>query len=150
MIVKKVNYNPNTDTTTIDFVETQNEGADTITSRVKSKDTPSPAFRKALAALKPDVEKLCELPEGYVDHVRGLSVHHDADGDSFTVQYAATKKVTGSNAPVVINTPNAVAVSEKRVLTLIAQAQGFVAGHRAQAELELSEGKDGKAAAAGK
>lgn len=149
MRIDKVNVNPTAGTTLIEYSTIENDGKDVLNHRLKSSDDPHPKLVKALGALKSTVQDLAELPEDYLDDVRGLTLHRDdEDPEMLSVTFTATKRLDGCNAPLVVNTPQMVPSEKARRLVdaVLGYATDFVRGKRAQGELPM---RDGKAAAAG-
>ena len=140
MRISKVNRNPNSGKVTIVYETIENEGKDTIEHELHTGDEPAPSFVKALEALRPEIETLAELPEGYLSDVRGITVHRDEeDPDSeFTVTYTATKTLGDSRSPLVLNTPAVVPPTPKGVKAVLAEAEAFVRGRRAQQTLPMA------------
>lgn len=141
--VSKVFHNPTSGQVAIHYRTTENDGQDVIEHVLKSKDEPLPAFLEALGALSPEITELAELPVDYLDTVRGITLHRDAeDPETFTVTYCATKRITGSHSPIIINTP-AVAPPDTEgergqlIENVLAAARDYLAGKRAQHDLPL-------------
>lgn len=140
MRVNKVNHNTTSGKTTIEYETVENEGKDTLVSTLHTGDEPAPSFVKALEGLRGEIETLAELPAGYLTQVRGITVHRDSEDPDkeWTVTYTATKTLGESRSPLVVNTPAVVPPSPKGVKALLAEAEAFVRGRRAQAELPLA------------
>jgi len=140
--ISKVHHNPTSGLVTIQFHHVENDGQDTIESTLKSKDAPLPAFLEALGALSPVIVKLAELPEGYLDTVRGVSLHRDPEEpETFTVTYCGTKRVAASHSPIIVNTPSVAPPEddgeENLIPNVLEAAKDYLAGKRAQADLGL-------------
>ncbi len=147
MRITKVNHNPTSGQTVIDYEHRENEGKDKVTSRLKSKELPHPAFLDSLERLIPRVEEVCEVEE-FLESVRGVTLHRDEDDeDEWTATFTATRKISASNSPLVINTPAVVPDTDTRagVLEVLAHAKDFIEGTRAQAELPVGEKRDSPA-----
>ena len=88
--------------------------------------------------MRAEVIHVCDLQDDYVNGmiVRGVTIGH---GEKTTCTITAKKPVDTVDAPFVINTPNHPA-NMARLTTLLAQAQAYLMGARAQGSLNL-EGK---------
>lgn len=136
--INRVFHNPTSNQTTVSYVTTENDGQDVVESVLKSKDAPLPEFLEALGALAPSICKLAELPAGYIDTVRGITLHRDPeDPDAYTVGFCATKRIEGSNSPMVLNTPAVDKPRGKRIQRVLYAAEAYLEGQRAQADLPL-------------
>lgn len=148
MRIKRVNVNPTKGTTAIDFQTVENDGKDHVDHHLQSSDDPHPRLVRALAALKGDVQAVAELPEDYLDDVRGLTIHRDDDDqEKVTVTFVATKRLEECNAPLVVNTPAVLpgpALLEL-VQEVLSAAAEYAQGRRAQGDLPI----DGPSRAAG-
>lgn len=147
MRITKVNHNPTSGLTVIDYEHRENEGKDKVTSRLKSKELPHPAFLESLEHLIPRVEEVCEVEE-FLESVRGVTLHReDDDEDEWTCTFTATRKISASNSPLVINTPAVVPDTDTRagVLEVLGHAKDFIGGTRAQQELPVGEKRDSPA-----
>lgn len=138
--ISKVAHNPTNGLTTIEYTHTENDGADTIESVLRTKDEPLPALLEALGALAQTIAKRAELPSDYIHTVRGVTLHRDAESpDVFTVTYTATRAVPDSNRPIVINTPPfdppKGPKSGQLIPNVLEHALAFLSGDRAQASI---------------
>lgn len=137
--LSKVFHNPTSGQVSIHYRHTENDGQDVIESVLKSKDEPLPAFLEALGALAPAITELAELPEDYLDTVRGVTLHRDAeDPEAFTVTYCATKRVGASHSPIILNTPSVARPEEGELIeAVLREGTRYLKGERAQADLPL-------------
>lgn len=136
MRISKINYNPSSGKTSIDFMTIEREEKDRVVHSLVSGEEPHPDFHEALEALTPEIERLAMLPDGYLDSVRGVTLHRDEDDPTvYTVTYTATKKIGDSRSPLVINTPAIEPPNRSTIEALIDQAGLFVKGRRAQQPL---------------
>ena len=138
MRVSKVNYNPTTGRTHVEYETRENDGRDTVTHDLRSDESPHPSLVGALAALRAEIESLCRLPSGYVSDVRGASVHRVEDDDGSvteSVTFTATKALPGIRSPLVLNTPTVPLSDYPKVVDLLGEAALFVKGRRAQSSL---------------
>ncbi len=139
MRISKVNHNPTSGKTTIEYGTVENEGKDHLDHVLHTGDEPHRDLLAALDALKPEVEGLAELPEGYLDAVRGVTLHRDDDDpEVYTVTYTATKALDKSKSPLVVNTPAVEPANRSKIETVLKRAKEFIEGRRAQGELPMS------------
>lgn len=135
----------NKGTTTLTRVEDRT-AKESIEQTLTSHDDPRPEFVTALQALTAWVVDVCDLPDDY-DHdmrITGVSL---SPGEYGGCVVTALKKVSGANAPVVINTPHVpeTPTSDESpclpppvcamIATLEEEADKFWRGQRAQAEM---------------
>lgn len=143
MRILKVNHNPTTGKTVVEYDHKENEGHDLVRSRLATKDDPHPTFVNALRALLPDVAGICEVElDDETALVRGLTIKPDDDDPHLSaVTFVATKRVSAANSPLVLNTPAIVPEGDEgaRVDAVLDAAREFVLGKRAQAELVSDE-----------
>lgn len=135
----------NKGTTTLTRVEDRSQ-QDSIEQTLTSHDDPRPEFVEALQALTAWVVDVCDLPDDYDEGMRitGVSL---SPGEYGGCVVTALKKVSGANAPVVINTPHVPETPTsdeapclppnviEMLATLEDEADKFWRGERAQAEL---------------
>lgn len=116
---------------------------------LNSHEDPRPEFITALQALTSVVLQVCGLPLNYADDMKILGVsltEHDTMGLGCVI--TATKKLSGVNAPLVLNTPhctetsgngqNAGGLPDSAVALLehlVDEAHLYRQGERAQADL---------------
>lgn len=113
---------------------------------------PKPSFFEALAALKPHVMEMCEFPAEYDSGIDVIGVSFSYSNSVMGATITVLKTLNYSASPLVINTPHKAsgAYSEGgddtnclndlaiTVLELVAsEAEAYLAGDRAQAELPL-------------
>lgn len=81
-------------------------GKTDVTTVIVSKDTPSPAFTEAMAAMVAPAIALLELPKKYGDGAsfRALAVSEHGDTKGFVV--SLLKPIDATNAPFNISTPH--------------------------------------------
>lgn len=86
---------------------------ETVEHKLTATDTPRPEFIEALQSLKVHVLDVCELPKEYGESMTiiGVSIsENESQGRGIVV--TAVKKVSGANAPVILNTPHVPEESE--------------------------------------
>lgn len=134
----------------IEYQRTRDDGNEADEYTLLSVDRPTEAFVVALNALTDDVVAICELEphQGAQIDVRGVSLTW-TDG-ILGACITALKRLTTANAPLVLNTPHLPsqpysegnpnepvlpAETVVRLEALMAEAQKYVDGERAQANL---------------
>lgn len=128
--------------------EVEREGSEPDEYSLFSADAPATSFQAALTALREDVIAICELPAEQIDklHIRGVSLSHT--NGILGACITALKSVETANAPLVLNTPHLPSApysdnpepvlspeTRERLVLLMAEAQKYVDGERAQANL---------------
>lgn len=123
-------------------------GNDTVESTLSSKDEPHETFHAALQAFAPGMLELLQLPQAYGRelHVRGVSINYESDGRMGLVITAL--KMLNTTAPLVLNTPHQKEegdldeagtfisrATRQRLDELVAEAERYIDGHRAQGDL---------------
>lgn len=118
-------------------------------------DAPRPAFIDALAAMGRHVVDICELPADYSGglHVNGVTFSYGGDEETMGATITASKQLTGSTAPLLINTPHKPSepyatgaddgncLSDDAIADLLAlqrEAVAYIEGKRAQQILNLA------------
>ncbi len=121
---------------------------------LKSDEPPRPELKERLMAMRVHVKDICELPEGTELNIvpRGVSISYS--GKNRNVVIMASRELTNSKAPMLINTPVRSSEEEapfgisaamgKDLDALIFEAKRYIAGDRAQQKLDFGEAKDGK------
>lgn len=128
--------------------EVEREGKEPDEYSLFSGDAPTTAFQAALGELRQDVIAICELPLEQIDklHIRCVSVSHT--NGIMGACITALKSVQTANAPLVLNTPHLPsapysdnpepllpAETCERIRALMAEAQKYIDGERAQGDL---------------
>lgn len=117
-------------------------------------DKPTPAFIDALKALIEHAVEACELPVEDSDNhkweITGVSFSYSGENDTMGVTISALRELFNSNSPLVLNTPHKIVepyslgADDTQVMTddcrdavelLIAEAEAYLSGDRAQTEL---------------
>lgn len=128
-------------------------GADTIKTSLESKSEPDPEFIKTLRAFRSEALKLCELPREWGDEAEVRQVTISWKEDRRSIQIMLVRPLPDSNAPLVLTTPSLPETEtgsgmSTAVLELLNKleklAEHYVAGERAQTELELEEDRPKK------
>lgn len=121
-----------------------------VTHSIDGNEGAHPDFISVLQGFVPEVLKLLELPKTYAIGltVTGLSMNYKKDQLGLVV--TCTKKIEKSNSPFVLHTPHLREANDEEtgeslsddMVELVHQAERFaemyVAGARAQTELQLS------------
>jgi hypothetical protein len=128
--------------------EVEREGKEPDEYSLFSADAPSTSFQAALGALREDVIAICELPADQMDklHIRGVSISHT--NGIMGACITALKTVQTANAPLVLNSPHLPSAPYsdnpepvlppetcERLRALMAEAQKYIDGERAQGNL---------------
>lgn len=115
-------------------------------------DAPATDLLDALAALRPRVAEICQLPEEYCAsmEIRGVSFSYGGEGRVMGATITALKPLATANAPLVVNTPHLASESysedgptDKLLSTaaivaleaVMVEALRYIDGHRAQRDL---------------
>ena len=132
----------------IEYEVDRENGNDPDEYSLFSADAPATSFHAALRALREDVIAICELPADQADKlsIRGVSLSNT--NGIMGACITALKAVTTANAPLVLNTPHLpsapysdnpepVLATEtvERLNVLMAEAQKYIDGERAQGDL---------------
>ena len=109
---------------------------------LKSEDLPEQDLIETLAGMNKALVRIVNLPEKITKDVRMLSVsyRYDENGELVKISFSATKKITGQNTPLVINSPyidyDFCTQEEKQEIKKLSDlAVGFLDGKRQQLEL---------------
>lgn len=119
---------------------------------MSSSQEPKPSFKKAFDALNDDMAEVCELPLDRRGRctVKSCSFSYGGDADVMGVTLTGIMRLDRSNAPLNLNTPHKIEKfysehgDEKQLMTedclehvlnLIAEAEDFVKGDRAQTDM---------------
>jgi hypothetical protein len=132
--------------------EINNEKGTTDEYSFSCTDEPKPSFRQAMADLAQDVVEICELSDDDLNRigVSGVSLSWGGENETMGAVIIAYMMLTKSSGNLNLNTPHKIAdyygetgdrqqllnpKCVERIETLIAEAEDYVKGIRAQANL---------------
>lgn len=132
--------------------EVKNEKDTTDEFSFSCSDEPKSSFKRAMADLAQDVIEICELPADYLGRIRvsGVSLSWGGENETMGVVIIGSMMLEQSTGSLNLNTPHKIGEyygetgdpqqllnpdCVTRIETLIAEAEDYVKGIRAQANL---------------
>ena len=104
--INKIKFERKTGNMVIDYDQMFSTKDDEIKIVLKSGDKPLPGLVEKLDGLKPFVEIICELPNGYCAGAEIRGVSFSWSNDIMGAVITALVPISSANSPVVINTPH--------------------------------------------